>query len=122
MTDQVLRFTSNGTAFVPWGHDAPHSKLGRLIGSANSQTMGVGYMNIDSGDSIQWTVLYDEVLIVTAGQFRLRLMGRTIDAGPGDVFWIPKGTPLSYEGEGAQVVYVIYPVNWRALQQASASA
>lgn len=120
-TTAVLHFASDTTAFTSWSADAPHSTLGRLIGVNQSQTMGVGYMNID-GDSIPWTVMYDEVLVVTAGAFTLRLTDGSIDAKPGDVLWIPKGTAVAYEGQAAQAVYILYPVNWRALQSQATSA
>lgn len=76
---------------------------------------GAGLLNIDKGDSTKWTVLYDEVLIVVAGQFRLRLSDQVIESTAGDVIWIPNGTTVAYEGEGAKLVYVLYPVNWRSL-------
>jgi ethanolamine utilization protein EutQ len=114
MNQDVLHFSAGTTSFTPWASDTPGTQIGRLVGVSHSQTMGAGYFHID-GDSIEWTVLYDEVLVVTAGEFRLRLADRVIEGRAGDVIWIPKGTSVVYEGNGAKFVYVLYPVNWRAL-------
>ena len=53
--------------------------------------MGGGVARFD-GCSIEWTVLYDEVIVVLEGVFRLRLgkgYRRKVDAKPGDVVWLP---------------------------------
>jgi ethanolamine utilization protein EutQ len=42
-------------------------------------------------------VLYDEVIVVLEGKFRLRLgkgFRTKLEAKPGDVIWLPEGTPL----------------------------
>ena len=77
-----------------------------------SSTMGVGIAKFD-GCSIDWTVLYDEMIIVIEGWFRLKHPGGVIEAGPGDVIWLPEKTPITYEGEKAIVCYALYPVDWR---------
>lgn len=41
-------------------------------------------------------------------------MGEQVfDTTPGDVLWVPKGTELAYEGEGATVFYALDPVDWK---------
>ena len=41
-------------------------------------------------------------------------VGETVhDTGPGDVLWVPAGTALHYEGEGATVFYALHPVDWK---------
>ena len=74
--------------------------------------MGAGLATFD-GCSIEWTVLYDEVIVVLEGLFRLRVGDEVFEGGPGDVIWIPEYTPLKYEGEKATVFYALHPVDWK---------
>ena len=49
------------------------------------------------------------------GKFRLRLgkgYRQKLEAKPGDVIWLPEGTPLRYEGDKAVVFYALHPVDW----------
>ena len=93
--------------------DVPgESYIARLVDPEVSRTIGAGIATFD-GSEIDWTVLYDEVMVVLEGRFRLTAGGETFEAGPGDVFWIPEGTPLRYYGEKAAVFYAVYPVDWR---------
>lgn len=81
-----------------------------------STSMGAGIATFN-GCSIEWTVLYDELIVVLEGTFRLRIGGedkRTIEAKPGDVIWLPEHTPLRYEGDKAKVFYALTPVDWKS--------
>lgn len=110
----VRHFPLLSQAFQPYaGQPAERAALCRLLGPADSQTMGAGLAYFD-GCSIEWTVLYDELIVVLEGRFRLRLADRVIEAAPGDVIWVPEHTPLAYEGERARVFYALYPVDWQA--------
>ena len=110
----VIHFQKSALQFQPYAGQAPeNAAICRLIGPADSQTMGAGLAHFD-GCSIEWTVLYDELIVVLEGHFRLRLGERVIEAAPGDVIWVPERTPLAYEGEKACVFYALYPVDWQA--------
>ena len=65
--------------------------------------------------SVSWTVLYDEVIYVIDGLFRLVMPGGVIEGRAGDVIWIPEGTELKYEGKNAAIFYAVYPGNWKEL-------
>lgn len=96
---------------------AGESALARLVGPALSRTLGAGLVLFDNC-SIEWTLLYDEVLVVLKGKFRLRYgegLSNVIEAGPGDVIWLPEKTHLAYEGEKAELFYAVYPGDWRTL-------
>ncbi len=61
---------------------------------------------------IEWTVTYDEVLFIKEGKFTLQVGDKTYRAGPGDILWIPKDTPLVYEARGKVVFfYAVWPVD-----------
>ncbi|KAF1054177.1 MAG: Ethanolamine utilization protein EutQ [Stenotrophomonas maltophilia] len=114
----VRHFPLAEQTFQPYsGHPLERAAISRLIGTEDSQTMGAGLARFDAC-SISWTVLYDELIVVLEGRFRLRLGDRVVDAVPGDVIWVPENTPLAYEGDGATVFYALYPVDWQARQNA----
>jgi ethanolamine utilization protein EutQ len=76
-----------------------------------STGMGAG-IGVFENCAIEWTVTYDEVLFIKEGNFTLRVAGKAYRAGPGDILWIPKDTPLVYEaGERVVFFYAVYPVD-----------
>ena len=109
---EVKVFKAADMAFAPYGGPPGEATIARLVGPEISQSMGAGIATFDDC-SIAWTVLYDEVIVVLEGAFRLRIGHKTHDLGPGDVIWLPENTPLRYEGKGARVFYALSPVDWR---------
>ena len=115
MTAGIMHVKASEMDFEAFGGPPGNASIARLIGPEQSHTMGAGVAIFD-GCSIEWTVLYDEVIVVLEGTFRLRIgknSERTIEAKPGDVIWLPENTPLRYEGDNAKVFYAVYPVDWR---------
>lgn len=115
MPGKTYHFRSAEMPFVDFGGPPGKATIARLVGPDISSSMGAGIANFD-GCSIEWTVLYDEVIVVLDGRFRLRIGGdhpETIEAAPGDVIWLPENTPLRYEGDGARVFYALHPVDWK---------
>lgn len=108
----VRHFQRNQMEFLPYGDSNGKAGISRLVGPELSETMGVGVARFDDC-SVEWTVLYDEAIVVLEGEFHLRLQDRLIVARPGDVIWVPENTPLRYEGKRAVVCYALYPVDWR---------
>ncbi|MEZ5773910.1 MAG: ethanolamine utilization protein EutQ [Hyphomicrobiaceae bacterium] len=112
---EVRHFKAGEVRFEGFGGPPGEARIARLVGPELSQTMGAGVAVFD-GCSIEWTLLYDEVIVVLEGLFRLRYGAsheHMIEARPGDVIWLPDKTPLKYEGEAAKVFYVLDPVDWR---------
>ncbi len=108
----VLLFKRKDMTFVPYAGPPGKATIARLVGPEASRTMAAGIATFD-GCSIEWTVLYDELIVVLEGRFRVKVGRSTIAAGPGDVIWLPEGTALEYGGDKAVVAYVLYPVDWR---------
>lgn len=98
--------------FEAYGGPPGQATIARLVGPDLSRTMGVGLASFD-GCSIEWTVLYDEMIVVLEGLFRLRAGKELFEGRPGDVIWIPEKTAIVYEGEKSVVCYALYPVDWR---------
>jgi ethanolamine utilization protein EutQ len=114
---ETLHFRRQEMAFVPFGGPPGSASIARLVGPEASRTMGVGLARFDDCQ-VQWTVLYDEMIVVLEGVFRLGVGGseddsRVIEAHPGDVVWIPEKTPVVYMGDRALVCYALHPVDWR---------
>jgi ethanolamine utilization protein EutQ len=108
----VKHFKRNAMSFDKYGGPPGEASIARLVGPELSKTLGVGLATFD-GCSIEWTVLYDEMIVVIEGRFRLRAGKEVFDAAPGDVIWIPEKTPIVYEGDRAVVCWALYPVDWR---------
>ena len=105
-------FRAADRAFEAYGGPPGEATIARLVGPEISHSMGAGIATFDDC-SIAWTVLYDEVIVVLEGAFRLRVGETAYDLGPGDVIWLPENTALRYEGKGAKVFYALAPVDWR---------
>lgn len=109
---QVVHFRKSEMRFAAYGGPPGKATIARLVGPDISKTMGAGIATFD-GCSIEWTVLYDEVIVVLEGTFRLVVGKETHVCTPGDVVWIPENTPIRYEGDKATVFYALHPVDWR---------
>jgi ethanolamine utilization protein EutQ len=110
---QPIHFKRVAMPFGRYGGPPSAATIARLVGPDVSNSMGAGIATFD-GCSIEWTVLYDEVIAVLDGRFRIgEGYNESIEAGPGDVIWLPENTPLKYEGDKATVLYALHPVDWR---------
>jgi ethanolamine utilization protein EutQ len=94
------------------------AEVGRAISTNISSSMGAGFAKFDDC-SIEWTVLYDEIVYVISGTFCLVVEGESLIGEAGDVLWIPKGTELKYQGQQATVFYAVYPGNWKEILQSA---
>ena len=113
MKDVILYRAAERT-FEPYGGPPGNAEISRLIGSDVSPSIGAGVAVFEGGVSIAWTVLYDEVMVVLEGDFRLRAGDQSYDCVAGDILWIAENTPIVYESDGkATVFYALYPVDWR---------
>lgn len=111
MSDVIL-FKREDRVFETYGDDPAKASICTLVGEKLSSTMGAGIARFD-GANIEWTVLYDELIVTLEGQFRIKVGAHVFEAGPGDVLWIPERTSLTYQGTAATVLYVLYPVDWK---------
>ncbi len=108
----IVHFKSSERVFEPYGDASGRASISRLVGPEVSGSMGAGVARFD-GCSIEWMVLYDELIVCLEGTFRLRVGDAVHECTVGDVLWIPENTPLRYEGDGATVFYALSPVDWR---------
>ena len=63
--------------------------------------------------SFPWTLGYDEFDVVLSGTLEIQTQGRTYTGRAGDIFYIPKGSSISFSSPDlARYVYVTYPADW----------
>lgn len=76
--------------------EVPTAKLG-----------AVGFLRAPRGATSDFIFAYDEVLVVTKGRCTVASRDAWQTAGPGDVFYLPAGTPGSFNAiEDVELVYV----------------
>lgn len=96
--------------------------LADVLDEHGPSPMSAGFALYAKGASNDWTVAYDEVLVVTKGVFSVIVEGKATTAQAGEIIFLPKGTKLTYRAEeAAEVVYVSYP-HWAQATRASAHA
>lgn len=88
-----------------------HVYIGDVLEESDGTAMGVGFARYAPGESNEWFVTYDEVLVVTSGAFSVTSAAGKKTARAGELIYLRRGTNLTYsvEEEGAEVVYVMHP-------------
>lgn len=92
-----------------------------VVTAADGSPMAAGFMTLDAPAGGQlaefrWTLSYDEVDIVLAGELVITRGGEQVRGGPGDVLFIPKGSTITFGTPSrADFVYVAFPANWNEL-------
>lgn len=73
--------------------------LGDVIHSDSEpdKTLSAGFYRQEKGEPLKYTYTYDEMKIILEGDFSLEdETGKKVDAKPGDVFYFPKGTTITF--------------------------
>jgi ethanolamine utilization protein EutQ len=101
-----------------------------VVAAADGSPMAAGFMTLEapvprgapaggaSGQlaEFKWTLTYDEVDIVLAGELVITRGVEQVRGGPGDVIFIPKGSSITFGTPSrADFVYVAFPANWNEL-------
>jgi ethanolamine utilization protein EutQ len=105
----VLKASSSDT--LTWYRRGQQElRLADAIDGAQGAAMTVGFARYGAGESNDWTMTYDEALVITKGRFAVDSGGVSTVAGPGEVIYLSPGTPVVYRAvEDSEVVYVSYP-------------
>ena len=86
-----------------------------MVTSALSDTM-CGGINMLKNMKIPWDLIYDEIIYVLEGIFRLVCGGEKCICNRGDAFFFPKDNHISYEADDRCVIFcAVYPHNWKQL-------
>ncbi len=97
--------------FQPRFKHGDMAQLAEVAGTKDGTALGVGFARMTAA-RIDWTVQYDEVLIVLSGRLKVHAGSTIHDRGPHDSLWLPAGTALTYESEDAMIAYAIHPADW----------
>jgi ethanolamine utilization protein EutQ (cupin superfamily) len=99
---------------VPFDELVPGLELARAITSAGSTQLGGGYMRFaQDAEFADWTLTYDEVLFVQAGELTVMCDGTSTVARSGEAILIPKGAKVTYRGRAGTVsFFVLWPFDW----------
>ena len=112
---KVVHYRKSEMEFAAFGGPPGKAAIARLVGPEMSKTMGAGIATFD-GCSIEWTVLYDELIVVLEGTFRLVVGKDTHSCAPGDVIWIPENTPIFREVVFHKIAVVTDPAKAQPAQ------
>lgn len=97
---------------VPYDEIAPGNGVARAVTELGSTVLGGGWARIkDDERGLKWQLHYDEVLFVHRGHISVEVSGRIYTAQEGEAIVIPKGTVVTYRGDGLGF-FVLYPGNW----------
>ncbi|KAJ3528813.1 hypothetical protein NM208_g10032 [Fusarium decemcellulare] len=68
--------------------------------------ISAGFFRLNKGEPLKYTYKYDETKIILEGNFTLEDgNGQKVDAKPGDVFFIPKGTTVTFTTPDSGLAY-----------------
>ncbi len=96
--------------------------LADVLDDSSGAPMSVGFAQYAAGASNEWTLTYDEVLVITKGVFTVLSASGATTARAGEAIFLPRGTALTYRAdEAAELVYVTYP-HWAAATRQSEHA
>ena len=85
-----------------------------LVDERNGGPVTIGYGRYGPNQSLNEQILVHDTMIVLEGRLSVSSNGETIDAGPGDIVYMPEGQTVKIlaHAEGAVTAYVTYP-HWR---------
>jgi ethanolamine utilization protein EutQ (cupin superfamily) len=99
---------------VPYEDLVPGLQLARVITAAGTTQLGGGYMRFtQDAEFPDWTLKYDEVLFVQAGELEVEGESGSATAQAGEAILIPNGARVTYRGRaGTLGFFVLWPFDW----------
>lgn len=99
---------------VPFDELVPGLELARAITNAGTTQLGGGYMRFaENAEFSDWTLSYDEVVFVQAGELTVHSDGIDNVARAGEAILIPNGAKVTYRGRAGTVAFfVLWPFDW----------
>jgi ethanolamine utilization protein EutQ len=92
--------------------------LADALDHTSDAAMSVGFARYAAGESNEWTMSYDEALVITRGVFTVRSATDSVTARAGQVIFLRDGEEIVYQAdEDAELVYVTHPHWLRATEQ-----
>tara|TARA_B110000211_G_C14072013_1_gene550409 strand:+ start:859 stop:1254 length:396 start_codon:yes stop_codon:yes gene_type:complete len=97
--------------FEPRFEHGDQAQAAHLCGTDDGSKLGAGFGRLTKA-SFEWTVQYDEVILVLEGKVTAITQTETLKAGRLDTIWLPAGTRVTYQAEDALIFYAIQPADW----------
>lgn len=115
---QVRVIRGGGVELEPFPFDVKqpemHIRTKDVVTDRDGSPMGAGFMRFENG-SFPWTLNYDEIEYVIAGELEIRVGEASYFGQPGDVLFIPRGAQILFcTRTFAYFLYITYPANWTA--------
>ena len=97
--------------FEPRFEHGDQAQAAHLCGTDDGSKLGAGFGRLTKA-SFEWTVQYDEIILVLEGEVTAITETKTLTAGRMDTIWLPAGTRVTYQAEDALIFYAIQPADW----------
>jgi ethanolamine utilization protein EutQ len=97
--------------FEPRFEHGDQAQAAHLCGTDDGSKLGAGFGRLTKA-SFEWTVQYDEIILVLEGKVTAITETETLKAGRLDTIWLPAGTRVTYQAEDALIFYAIQPADW----------
>lgn len=107
--------------FQPRFEHGDQAQAAHLCGTDDGSKLGAGFGRMTKA-SFEWTVQYDEIILVLEGQVFAITETGTLTAGPKDTIWLPAGTRVTYQADDALIFYAIQPADWAQPDDAQGSS
>ncbi|MEM7060796.1 MAG: cupin domain-containing protein [Pseudomonadota bacterium] len=109
-TSQPKRIPFDEVPFRPRAEGGDMAMMSVITGAEQGTELGTGFGRLTDA-KLEWTVHYDEVLLVLEGHLTVRTEAGVFELGPKDSVWLPKGTALTYEAEDALIFFAVHPAS-----------
>ncbi|MGH8986525.1 MAG: cupin [Acidimicrobiia bacterium] len=97
--------------------------LADALDDTSGGAMTVGFARYRKGETNDWTLSYDEVLVITKGAFTVEHAGGATSAVAGEVIYLRAGADVVYRAdEDTELVYVTSPHWFEATQRSRHAA
>ena len=106
---RVMEWTKS--TFQPRFEHGDQAQAAHLYGTDDGSKLGAGFGRLTNA-SFEWTVQYDEIILVLEGQVSVKTETETLTAGPKDTIWLPAGTRVIYQAQNALTFNAIQPADW----------
>ncbi len=111
---KVRKITKADASFViSPGQDA-QIFVGNVVDERHGGPVTIGYGRYEPNQSMEAEIAVDDTMIVLEGRIFVTSGHITLEAGPGEIIYMPRGSKVTIRsrGEGALTAYVTYP-HWR---------
>ena len=104
------RIAFEDVPFRPRAEGGDVAMLSVITGTPEGTELGTGFGRLKDA-KIDWTVDYDEVILVIDGHLTVRTAAGDFELGPRDSVWLPAGTALTYEAKEALIFFAVHPAS-----------